>query len=77
MEVLKNLFIKYSELKTVFKSFFLLVILFLIFFAGNLLITICGKRESAYSALNQAEEKQKLMLQDTRVHNWSELDKKN
>ena len=77
MEMFKNLFDKYVELKTVFKSFFLLVILFLVFFAGNLLIAICGKRESAYTALNHAEEKQKLMLQDTRVHNWSEVGKKN
>ncbi|OGI19961.1 MAG: hypothetical protein A3B68_00255 [Candidatus Melainabacteria bacterium RIFCSPHIGHO2_02_FULL_34_12] len=73
METFKNLANKYLGLSTVLKSFFLLLILFLIFFGVNLFITIKDKPKSAYSILN--EEGSKMMLQDTRVHNWSELEK--
>ena len=75
MELYKNLTKKYFGLSTVFKSFFVLIILFLIFFAVNLFVTIKSKKDSAYTVLNS--EGEKTMLQDTRVHNWSELDKKN
>ena len=77
MEILKNLLTKYASLQTVFKSFFLLIILFLMFFAVNLFITVKNKSQSAYTILSSENEKSMLKLQDTRVHNWSELDKKN
>lgn len=76
MTILNNLINKYSGLQTVFKSFFLVVILFLVFFAVNVFISLKSKTDSAYTVLNN-NEKLKLMLQDTRVHNWSELEKKN
>ena len=77
MEILKNLLTKYASLQTVFKSFFLLMILFLMFFAVNLFITVKNKSQSAYTILSSENEKSMLKLQDTRVHNWSEVDKKN
>ena len=77
MEILKNLLTKYASLQTVFKSFFLLIILFLMFFAVNLFITVKNKSHSAYSVLSSENEKSMPKLQDTRVHNWSEVDKKN
>ena len=77
MEILKNLLTKYSNLQTIFKSFFLLVILFLMFFAVNLFITVKNKSQSAYSILSSEDEKSMPKLQDTRVHNWSEVDKGN
>ena len=77
MEILKNLLTKYASLQTVFKSFFLLIILFLMFFAVNLFITVKNKSQSAYTVLSSEDEKLMPKLQDTRVHNWSELDKKN
>ncbi len=74
MEFYKNLIGKYAGLGTIFKSFFVLIILFLLFFAVNLFITVKSKRESAYTVLNS--EMYKTMLQDTRVHNWDEIDNK-
>ena len=73
MSITKNLINKYSNLQTVFKSFFLLIILFLTFFAVNLFITIQNKHESAYNALNKEVQNDQLMLQDTRVHNWDQI----
>lgn len=73
MEFLKNLISKYAGLKTVFKSFFLVIVLFLVFFAVNLFITINNKRNSAYKVLSS--ETNKTMLQDTRMHNWDEINK--
>ena len=64
---------KYKTLQTVFKSFFVLLALFLIFFGVNLFISIQNKSKSAYTVLSS--ENEQLMLQDTRVHNWSELEK--
>ena len=58
MSITKNLINKYSNLQTVFKSFFLLIILFLTFFAVNLFITIQNKHESAYNALNHKDKEQ-------------------
>ena len=76
MKMLKDLLNRYSSLQIFFKSFFLLVIIFLIFFSVNLFITIQNRPKSAYTVLNTEEEKAKLKLQDTRVHNWNELEKK-
>ena len=75
MRIMENLFSKYAKLHIFFRSFFIVVILFLVFFSINLYVSILkSKPRSAYSVL---EEKQtKLMLQDTRVHNWSEIEKK-
>ena len=73
MEIFNNLISKYKGLQTIFKSFFLLVILFFVFFAINLFISIKGNHKSAYSVLSNEEPN--IMLQDTRVHNWSELKK--
>lgn len=74
MELLKNLLIKYSSLQTAFKGFFLLIVLFLVFFAINLFISIQNRPKSAYSVLNKESM---VKLQDTRVHNWDEIEKKN
>ncbi len=65
-----------SAMKNVFKGFFVLIIFFFIFFAVNLFISIQNKHKSAYSVLSAEYEKSQPKLQDTRVHNWSELDKK-
>lgn len=75
MDFFSKLFGKYAGLQTVFKSFFLLITLFLIFFAVNLFITIQNRSKSAYTVLSSEGEQTKLMLQDTRVHNWDEIGK--
>ena len=66
--------------KNVFRSFFLLVILFLFFFGISLFINVKNRPYSAYDVLvnkNRIKnEKENLMLQDTRVHNWDEVGKK-
>ena len=61
----------------ILKGFFVLIIFFFIFFAVNLLISIQNKHNSAYNVLSTEYEKSQPKLQDTRVHNWSELQKKN
>ena len=76
MEFLKKFIAKYGSISTFFKSFFLLVVVFLVFFGVNLFISIKNKSESAYTALENLNKKKEVMLQDTRVHNWSELEKK-
>lgn len=75
MEFLKNLISKYAGLQTVFRSFFLVIVLFLLFFAVNLFISINNKKNSAYKVLSN--ETHKTMLQDTRMHNWDEIQKDN
>ena len=75
MTIFDNLLGKYMSFKAIFKNFFLLVILFLLFFAFSLFIAVKNKPQSAYTALD-GSEKSNVMLQDTRVHNWSELEKK-
>ena len=77
MDFLNKLFGKYVVLQAVFESFFVLIIFFFLFFAVSLFISMQNKRSSAYNVLNSEYEKSQLKLQDTRVHNWSELDKKN
>ena len=62
--------------KNVFRSFFLLVILFLFFFGISLFINVKNRPYSAYDVLVNKNKKENLMLQDTRVHNWDELGKK-
>lgn len=74
MEILKNLASKYSSLQIAFKSFLFIVILFLMFFAINLFINFKNKSDSAYTVLSN--EQSMVMLQDTRVHNWSEVENK-
>ncbi len=59
------------------KGMFILIIILLIFFAINLFVNIQGKHESAYSVLSKSSNEAPLMLQDTRVHNWEEIDKNN
>ena len=70
-----NLYYSNMNIKIIFKGFFVLVIVFLLFFAINLFVTIKNKPLSAYTSLNI--EQSRLMLQDTRVHNWDEIEKKN
>ena len=65
-----------KSMKNVFKGFFVLIVFFFLFFFINLFISVKSKHESAYSVLSRECEKSQLKLQDTRVHNWSELDKK-
>ena len=65
-----------KSMKNIFKGFFVLIIFFFLFFFVNLLISVKSKHESAYSVLSREYEKSQPKLQDTRVHNWSELDKK-
>lgn len=66
---------KFSKLQTVFKSFFVVLILFLIFFGINLLIILKNKPQSAYTVLSNEPNQSIKKLQDTRVHNWSEIEK--
>ncbi len=58
-------------------SVFIIIVIVLSFIFINLLISVKSKRESAYSALSREYEQSMLKLQDTRVHNWSEVEKKN
>lgn len=74
MRIIEDLYSKYAKLHIFFRGSFIVIILFLVFFSINLYVSILkSKPRSAYSVL---EEKAKLMLQDTRVHNWSEIEKK-
>lgn len=60
-----------------FKGSFILLILFLLFFAVNLFLSVNNRPKSAYDALNGEKwEKESLKLTDTRAHNWSDLKKK-
>ena len=74
MEIIKNLSDKYSTLQVALKSFLFIVVLFLMFFAINLFINFKSKSDSAYTVLSN--EQSIVMLQDTRVHNWSEVENK-
>ena len=57
------------------KGTLLVIIIFIFLFAFiNLIISVKSKHESAYSALSR-EHESTLKLQDTRVHNWNEIDK--
>ena len=58
-----------------FKKLFIIVLVFLIFYGGYLMISLSNNHESAYSSL-KGQQKKKVKLQDTRVHNWSELQEK-
>ncbi len=63
-----------------FKGSFILLILFIIFFAVNLYMTINNKPISAYDALlknkDNIENKTKdIKLTDTRAHSWEGLKK--
>ena len=70
MNVFNSLQDRYKKLKGVYSTLFVLVILFLVFFAGNLVIYFFNKPQSAYSVLNEeSKNENKIMLQDTRVHN--------
>ena len=64
------------NMQIVHKGFLILITLFLLFFVINYFISINSDHKSAYTVLTGENEKSKLMLQDTRVHNWSELQKK-
>ena len=77
MQFLNELVTKYSKFQVIFKSFFLIIILFLVFYAVNLFFIVKNKPQSAYTVLENLSEKEKLKLQDTRVHNWSEIKTKN
>ena len=60
------------KFQNILKSTSVIVILFLIFFGINLLIMLKNRPQSAYSVLSNESN---IMLQDTRVHNWSEIEK--
>ncbi|MBI2996327.1 MAG: hypothetical protein HYY52_06425 [Candidatus Melainabacteria bacterium] len=77
MTLFNNLFGKCAKLQIFLKGSLILIILFLMFFAINLFISIQFSKKSAYDALTENTVKEKVMLQDTRVHNWSEVNKKN
>ena len=63
--------------KSVPLGILVIVVFFFLFFFINLLISVKGRHESAYTVLSKESEKSQPKLQDTRVHNWSELDKMN
>lgn len=65
-------------MQIVHKGFLILIALFLLFFVINYFISFNSDHKSAYKVLTsngEKNEKSKIMLQDTRVHNWSELQK--
>lgn len=70
---IKNLILKYSKLSSLFKSFFIVIIFLIIVFGANMFISMLNKPKSAYNYLNKDTE---VKLQDTRLHNWNEIDKK-
>lgn len=60
------------------KGSFVLLILFLTFFAVNLFMAVNNKHQSAYDALGgEKAEAESPKLTDTRAHNWSDLESKN
>jgi hypothetical protein len=69
----KNLILKYSKLSGLFKSFFIVIVFLILIFGANLFISVLNKPKSAYTALTN---KSGMKLQDTRLHNWDEIDKK-
>ena len=75
MDKTSNFFSSLLKVQNMLRSFFIVFMLFLIFFAISLLINIKNKPESAYNHLTSENERQEINLQDTRVHNWSELKK--
>ena len=63
--------------KNIFRGMVVLTIFFLMFFAINVIVSILrSKSQSAYETLTVEYEKSQPKLKDTRVHNWSELQKK-
>lgn len=72
-ETVKNLILKYSKLSGLLKSFFIVIFFLIIIFGANMFISMLNKPKSAYSYLNKDTE---VKLQDTRLHNWNEIDKK-
>lgn len=63
--------------KNIFRGMVVLTIFFLMFFAINVIVSILrNKSQSAYDTLTAEYEKSQPKLQDTRVHNWDELQKK-
>lgn len=69
-EILKNIILKYSKLNNLFKSFFVVIIFLIIIYGINLLVLLSNKPKSAYSYLTKDKQ---IKLQDTRLHNWSEI----
>lgn len=66
------------SLEKYFKGSFVLLILFLIFFAVNLFLTVNNKPKSAYDALGgEKAEAESPKLTDTRAHSWNNLKRKN
>ena len=65
-----------NKMSGFFKKFFLIIVILLVFYAGYLVVLLNNKPQSAYKDLITKESKHKTKLQDTRVHNWSELQKK-
>ena len=76
MDKISNFFSSLLKAQNMLRSFFIVVVIFLLFFAISLFININNKPESAYNHLTSENERQEINLQDTRVHNWSELGKK-
>ncbi len=68
----KNLILKYSKLGNLFKSFFIVIISLVAIYGINLFISVLNKPKSAYSYLTKDAD---VKLQDTRLHNWSEIGK--
>ena len=65
---------KISSTKFNLKGIFLIALVFFLFYGIYLYITLNNRPKSAYSVLMK---KNHIKLQDTRVHNWSEIkDKK-
>lgn len=67
-----------TSIEKYLKGSFVLLILFLTFFAVNLFIAVNNKPKSAYDALGgEKAEADNPKLTDTRAHNWSDLESKN
>ncbi len=67
-------FVKF--IKSLPGTLFIIIVFVFLFVFVNLIITVKSKHESAYSVLNREYEQSMLKLQDTRVHNWSEVEEK-
>ena len=74
MPIIDNLLKKYEKLQMILKVSLVILAICLLFYWVNLFSTLHNKSEDAYSVL--LKENQKLKLQDTRIHNWSEVNSK-
>ena len=71
MPQMNNIFEKIEKLHIALKGTLAVLAVFLLIYWISLFISLHSKPNDAYSFLTS--ESEKIMLQDTRVHSWSEV----